>query len=169
MLISSCLLLHACCLILIILCPFPQACWTLHIATCLYPQLHCRTPTTFNVYTLFDVTWIKPTYEHDATPYCRGRQPLACKGIFHGMPGDLTRTQNLHYKRAVRTHKLKLSTLHEINSLKICQNMQFTRQFLCLRSVLWLCQSHSQLARGESEKFGSRQFSLCEFSLAQTN
>ena len=40
---------------------------------------------------------------------------------FCGTPSDLTRMRNLPYKRARRTPKLKLSTLHEINSPKICQ------------------------------------------------
>ena len=59
--------------------------------------------------------------------YTRGRQPLARvpqvarEGIFYGTPSDLTRMRNLLYKRARRTPKLKLSTLHEINSPKICQ------------------------------------------------
>ena len=60
-------------------------------------------------------------------PYDRGRQPLARvpqvarERIFYGTPSDLTRMRNLPYKRARRTPKLKLSTLHEINSPKICQ------------------------------------------------
>ena len=59
--------------------------------------------------------------------YTRGRQPLARvpqvarERIFYGTPSDLTRMRNLLYKRARRTPKLKLSTLHEINSPKICQ------------------------------------------------
>ena len=59
--------------------------------------------------------------------YSRGRQPLARmpqvarERIFYGTPSDLTRMRNLPYKRARRTPKLKLSTLHEINSPKICQ------------------------------------------------
>ena len=59
--------------------------------------------------------------------YARGRQPLARvpqvarERIFYGTPSDLTCMRNLPYKRARRTPKLKLSTLHEINSPKICQ------------------------------------------------
>ena len=59
--------------------------------------------------------------------YNRGRQPLARvpqvarERIFYGTPSDLTCMRNLPYKRARRTPKLKLSTLHEINSPKICQ------------------------------------------------
>ena len=55
--------------------------------------------------------------------YHNGRQPLAREvareRIFYGTPSDLTRTRNLHYKRARRIHMLKLSTLHEISNLKI--------------------------------------------------
>ena len=56
-----------------------------------------------------------------------GRQPLARvplvarERIFHGTSGYFTHMPNLHYKRARRTRKLKLSTMHEINSLKISQ------------------------------------------------
>ena len=56
-----------------------------------------------------------------------GRQPLARvplvarERIFHGTPSYFTHMPNLHYKRARRTRKLKLSTMHEINSLKIGQ------------------------------------------------
>ena len=59
--------------------------------------------------------------------YIRGRQPLARvpqvarEKIFYGTPSDLTRMRNLLYKRARRNPNLKLSTLHEINSPKICQ------------------------------------------------
>ena len=59
--------------------------------------------------------------------YCRGRQPLARvpqvarERIFYGTPSDLTHMRNLPYKPAWRTPKLKLSTLHEINSPEICQ------------------------------------------------
>ena len=65
--------------------------------------------------------------KHEFIKYCRGWQPLARvpqvarERIFYGTPSDLTRMRNLPYKRARRTPKLKLSTLHEINSPKICQ------------------------------------------------
>ena len=48
--------------------------------------------------------------------YTRGRQPLARERIFYGTPSDLAHVRNLPYKPAWRTPKLKLSTLHEINS-----------------------------------------------------
>ena len=59
---------------------------------------------------------------------------MARKRIFHRVPSDLTRTRNLHYKRARRTHNLKLSTLHEINSLKIseaCSSLNFYVGGIC--------------------------------------
>ena len=46
---------------------------------------------------------------------------MAHERIFHGMPSDLTHMQNLHQKRARCTHKLKPSTVLEINSLKVNQ------------------------------------------------
>ena len=46
---------------------------------------------------------------------------VARERIIYGTPSDLTRMRNLPYKRAWHTPKLKLSTLHKINSPKICQ------------------------------------------------
>ena len=65
--------------------------------------------------------------------------PLVAGGrIFHDTQSDLTRTRNLHYKRGRRTQKLKLSTLHEINSLKISKHAIHETIFMLAMSVLVL-------------------------------
>ena len=71
----------------------------------------------------------------------QGRQPLARvpfvarERIFHGTPSYFTHMPNLHNKRARRTRKLKLSTMHEINSLKISQGCNSQYNIYCMSST----------------------------------
>ena len=92
---------------------------------------------------------------------------MARERVFHGMPSDLTRTRNLHGKRARRTQKL--STLHEINSLKISQ--------ACISLGNYydgdVCSGFSSRTHNwpnvRAKKVDSRQASSCELPLAQIN